>query len=119
MGGGVISFWVDATDLPQVVDAGHPLPVVLSTTTTLTAKGYQQIVALAAAAPLTVPSGSTQATIMCESQPVRWRDDGVAPTASVGMELLVGQVMIYNGPLAALQFIQEAASAKLNVSYYA
>ena len=55
--------------------------------------------------------------IGCEGQAVRWRDDGTAPTASAGMELQPGQALIYDGPLGTIQFIQEAASAKLNVAF--
>lgn len=84
-----------------------------------TPKGYQQIVGLASATTLTVPSGSKIALITCESQAVRWRDDGTNPTASVGMELLVGQALLYDGTLSTIAFIQEAATANLNVSYYA
>lgn len=89
--------------------------------------GYQQITNLTAAVGLTVPArdslgrvGSpTVAYIRCEGQAVRWRDDGVAPTASVGMNLNVGDVLEYDGDLKSIKFIQEAATAKLNVSYYA
>ena len=49
--------------------------------------GYQQITSLTASTALTVPAGATLAVIVPESQSVRWRDDGVAPTASVGMPL--------------------------------
>lgn len=86
--------------------------------------GYQQITSLSSAAGLTIPSpqdGSKLnfALITVESQPVRWRDDRVAPTSSVGMRLEVGDVLEYDGNLNNIQFIEEAASAKLNVSYYA
>lgn len=72
-----------------------------------------------AALALTVPSGATWALIRAESQNVRWRDDGTAPTASVGIELIVGEALQYSGDLKAIQFIQEAASATLDVAYYA
>jgi hypothetical protein len=120
MTGGVISFWVDASELPQVVDAGHPLPVTAAIPVVAAIpKGYQQIVGLAASTALTVPAGSTYALITTQAQAVRWRDDGVAPTATVGMELLIGQALRYDGNLAAIAFIQEAATATLNVAYYA
>lgn len=89
--------------------------------------GYQQITSLSAAANLTVPvtdkSGNKQqatfALIIAESQAVRWRDDGTAPTASVGMTLAVGVPLQYDGDLTNIKFIETAASAKLNISYYA
>jgi hypothetical protein len=88
--------------------------------------GYQQIVGLAAATSLTVPSRDlngrtdtpTIAVIIPETQGVRWRDDGVPPTATVGMPLNVGAVLVYDGDIKAIQFFQQAATATLNVSYY-
>ena len=49
----------------------------------------------------------------------RWRDDGTAPTATVGMLLSAGQTQTFSGDLAALKFIQTGAGvATLNVSFY-
>jgi hypothetical protein len=57
--------------------------------------------------------------IIPESQAVRWRDDGTNPTATVGMPLASGQPMPEGAAaLAAIKFIEQTASAKLNVSYY-
>jgi hypothetical protein len=89
--------------------------------------GYQQITSLSAAAGLTVPavdkSGNKQqptfALIIAEGKDVRWRDDGTNPTASVGMPLAVGVPLQYDGDLTNIKFIETAASAKLNISYYA
>ena len=88
--------------------------------------GYQQITSLSSATSLTVPSKDINglvatpslAVIRCETQGVRWRDDGVAPTASVGMPLSVGDVLLYDGDLKKIQFIEQASSAKLDISYY-
>lgn len=80
--------------------------------------GYQQITSLSAAAALTVPSGAQLAVIECETQPVRWRDDGTNPTSSVGMLLNPGDVLIYDASFANIRFIETTASAKINVSYY-
>lgn len=88
--------------------------------------GYQQIVGLAASTALTVPvrdingiaSTPTVAVIVPETQGVRWRDDGVAPSATVGMPLAVGATLIYDGDLTKIRFFQQAATATLNVSYY-
>ncbi len=43
-------------------------------------KGYQQITDLSSAVSLTVPNGANYAIIEAETQSVRWRDDGTAPT---------------------------------------
>jgi hypothetical protein len=81
--------------------------------------GYQQITSLASAEKLTVPAGATLAIIKAEAQAVRWRDDGTAPTASVGMPMLAtDSALEYSGTLIDLQFIAETDGAILNVSYY-
>tara|TARA_R110000868_G_scaffold102083_5_gene281054 strand:+ start:802 stop:984 length:183 start_codon:yes stop_codon:yes gene_type:complete len=59
------------------------------------------------------------ALIVCETQAVRWRDDGTAPSATVGMPLAVGVAMNYDGDLNKIRFFEQVASAKINVSYYA
>jgi hypothetical protein len=83
--------------------------------------GFQQIVAatLAEATSLAVPAGANVALISADTAPVRWRDDGAAPTTSVGMSLVNGVAPFqYSGTLANLQFIAESGSPILNVSYY-
>ncbi len=88
--------------------------------------GYQQITSLTAAAGLTVPTVTPEglngkpvfALIISEGAPVRWRDDGVAPTATVGMPLAVGVPLQYDGDLNKIKFIQQSATAKINISYY-
>jgi hypothetical protein len=87
--------------------------------------GYQQLTA-AASTGLTVPvrdhtgtSGTpVQAVIVCENQGIRWRDDGVAPTATVGMPLAAGSTLVYDGDLTRFRMIQQAATATINVAYY-
>jgi hypothetical protein len=89
--------------------------------------GYQQITSLSAAAGLTVPQTDLNglnarpsiALITPETQAVRWRDDDVNPTASVGMPLAAGVTLQYDGDLTKIKFIEQTASAKLNVTYYA
>lgn len=80
--------------------------------------GYQQITSLSSSTALTVPRGAIVALIQPETQAVRWRDDGTAPTASVGMPLAVGETLPYTGYLENLRFIEQVASAKLNIAYY-
>lgn len=88
--------------------------------------GYQQITSLSSSAGLTVPTKDVNgligtprfALIRCETQAVRFRDDGVNPTATVGFPLAVGDIFIYDGDLNKIKFIEQAASAKLNISFY-
>lgn len=89
--------------------------------------GYEQITGLSSAKGLTVPSVDlnglackpTLALIVAESTAVRWRDDDVDPTASVGMPLATGVTLQYDGDLSKIRFIEQSASSKLNVTYYA
>jgi hypothetical protein len=85
---------------------------------TYTPLGYQQITSLAAVASLTPPAGATIAFVTVEGAPVRYRDDGTAPTTTVGMPIGIGSQLTYSGNLAAIEFIQQSASATLDVSYY-
>jgi hypothetical protein len=86
--------------------------------------GYEQITNLSTAVglgPLTtaIPNDTIMVLIQAETGGVRWRDDGVAPTASVGMILAAGQTFQYTTPdFTQIQFIQMSAGAILNVNYY-
>lgn len=80
--------------------------------------GYQQIDTLNAAKGLTLPDKAQYALIQPQTQDVRWRDDGTDPTSAVGIVLAAGDDFFYTGDLSAIKFIETAASAKINVSYY-
>lgn len=82
--------------------------------------GYVQITNLTAAVGVgAIPAGTALALITCETQAVRWRDDGVNPTAAVGYPLPTTAELQYTAAgLAALKFIEQAASAKLNIAFY-
>jgi len=89
--------------------------------------GYQQITSLAASVGLTIPTTDAQGNtckpnavlLLSEAQNVRWRADGTAPTATVGMLLpsAATHPFYYDGDLNAIRFIEAAASGKLNVVY--
>ncbi len=89
--------------------------------------GYQQISTLSSSTGLTVPTidpstglaaKANFALITPEAQAVRWRDDGAAPTATVGMPLAAGVTLQYDGDLTKIRFIEQTGGAKLNISYY-
>ena len=80
--------------------------------------GFQQIVGAATSTALTVPTGATFAIIQPVAQAIAWRDDGVAPTATVGMLVPADGELLYDGTLATFRLIQVAATATINVSYY-
>jgi len=84
--------------------------------------GYQQITTVSASIGLTLPANPPQrparAIIIATAQAVRWRDDGTAPTATVGMPLPVNTPLVYDGDLNAIRFFEQAAGAVLDISYY-
>jgi hypothetical protein len=85
--------------------------------------GFQQISAatLAAATALTVPAGANVAIIRVgvASTAVSWRDDGTAPTAAIGMQMLpTDDPFEYSANLAAIQFILSVGLPTLGISYY-
>lgn len=89
--------------------------------------GYQQVAAggTTAAFSLTLPGAANNgplpsfALIQAETQALRWRDDGVDPTTSVGMLIPAGSTLEYFGPLAKLRLVNATAGAVANISYYA
>lgn len=81
--------------------------------------GFQQITNLTAATKLTVPTGGADfAVIRATTANVFWRDDGIAPTSTVGMPILYASdpPFEYFGNVAGIQFI--SATGAINVSYY-
>lgn len=80
--------------------------------------GYVQITNLTSAVGLSAPAGAVIAEIVVEAQGIRYRDDGTAPTASIGMPVAAGNSFQYAGDFTAIQFIQQTSGAILNVSYY-
>lgn len=84
------------------------------------ALGYQQLTVDTSTA-LTLPSNVTVATaiITPEAQAVRYRDDGTAPTATIGQPLAVGATLEYDAKsISSLRFISQVAGGIINVSYY-
>lgn len=87
--------------------------------------GHQQITLGGTATTLTIPGGGKitliGAVMNVEVQNARYRDDGTAPTAGVGLLLKTTDppMEIFGlGNLKALQFIQAVSGAILNVAYY-
>lgn len=65
------------------------------------------------------PNGWTQILIVPETQAIRWRDDGTAPTTTVGQPLPVGSELRYTARgNRDLRFIGQAVNAVLNLTFY-
>jgi hypothetical protein len=85
--------------------------------------GFKQINNMTVARTLAeggaIPPGAVYALLMADTQNVRWRDDGLAPTSTSGMLLRTSDApYLYQGDLDAIQLIQVAATAVLNVAFY-
>ena len=68
-----------------------------------------------------VPVPATYAVICAYTQAVNYRDDGVAPTGTLGtggQGIAAGNCIPYSGTMTALQFIQQTSGAILGVSFY-
>lgn len=56
--------------------------------------------------------------LFAETAAVRWRDDGAAPTAAIGMEIPAAATYSYAGTMTKLQFIAASGSPLLNAAFY-
>ena len=92
--------------------------------------GFQQLTLTGSAQKLTLPTVNTNlsmtvgfAVIQCTGAATTdyasWRDDGTAPTNTIGLQLFSGQELDYSGDVTALQFIIGSGSPVLNIAYYA
>lgn len=80
--------------------------------------GYVQVVLDAAVHIPVIPDGATLALVRVEGQSIRYRDDGVDPTASVGMPLDPGEALSYDAEMAMIRVIAQADGAILNITFY-
>jgi hypothetical protein len=71
-----------------------------------------------------IPAGAVLAVVEVESQTARWRDDGTAPTASVGMPLAAGAPYTFtsqvtdDNALADVKLIPETGSMTVDATFY-
>ena len=84
--------------------------------------GYLQVT-VTTVQSLTIPaacgSNPSLVVIKAETQAVRYRDDGTAPTVTVGMPVAVTDAPIsYEGTISALQFIAQTAGGVVDASFY-
>lgn len=85
--------------------------------------GYCQLTSVSASTLISscsggIPSGANTAIIQAEAKNLRYRDDGTAPQAGVGVQIAAGASILYTGTLSAVRVIEEAASAKVNILFY-
>ena len=66
-----------------------------------------------------VPASATMAVIRAEGAAVRYLDTGVGPTATIGQPILTSDPpLLYTGTSSALEFIQQAPTATVDVLFY-
>lgn len=82
--------------------------------------GYEQITGLSSAKGLNPPKGTAFALVTPETQAVRWvGSTSETLSASVGYPLAAGNELEVDADgLEGFRFIEQAASAKLNVVYF-
>lgn len=82
---------------------------------------FQNITVTATPVGLTVPTTGypKYALIACETNDVRWVDDGSTVSSSNGTLLKVGGVLKYDGDLTLIKFARATGSSgAITVSYY-
>lgn len=119
---------VDSSGNPLDISGGNleiavaPGQSIATNPNTLVPLGFEQLSVTNVAVGLTVPVNAKLALIENDTSvgnPVRWRDDGVAPTAAIGMSLEKGVSFEYTGDLSAIEFVRKGGSnSTLNISYY-
>jgi hypothetical protein len=82
--------------------------------------GFEQITSLGSAVGFaSIPAGATVALVSVNTAPVRMRDDGTSPTASVGLRFPNGlSPYRLQGDLSKVKWIAESGSPVIDVLYY-
>lgn len=69
--------------------------------------------------PPGIPAGTQQLLIIPEVQTIRWRDDGINPTTTVGMPLTANGTLFYDAAnMTDLRVISATAGAVVNITAY-
>lgn len=81
--------------------------------------GHQQVTISTVAVTLVPPALAITRIMVRGTTDVRWRDDGVDPTASAGFPLLAGEVLILDSAFDDLRFIRAGAvDSVLSVAWW-
>lgn len=97
------------------------MPLAPVTTQAAKILGYTQVAAGGADVAYTpvVPAGTEYIEVIASAQAIRWRADGVAPSATVGMPVAAGvPVIFFFQSLTQLQLIAQVAGAALDITFY-
>lgn len=64
------------------------------------------------------PTGTAIALLKIEGGPARYRDDGIDPTATVGMPMAVGESLVYDALMIDMRLIAQSNGSIVDVAYY-
>jgi hypothetical protein len=84
--------------------------------------GFQTLTVSTVVLSLTVPTGATEAYLTCETNDIRYRVDGLDPTATVGHVLVKGQLLTMRSRylLQGMRMIRVGAGdSVLSCTYFA
>jgi hypothetical protein len=83
--------------------------------------GYQNLPVSTTAVTLSVPAGADYAVVRCETNSIRWTDDGTTPTAGAtgnGVPMLAADPPLTIPNPATFKAIRVTADGALHVLYY-
>ena len=83
--------------------------------------GYQQLLNFNAVQSLTIPPAPAPPARPCIITPTancRYRDDGVNPTAALGLPMPANIPLLYDGDLTKFRIIPQSGSATADIVYY-
>jgi len=108
--------------ISNIISGGGPAGVVTTRPPLEIALGFEQLAVSNTAIGLaSIPEKANKAVMTVEDGTLRYRDDGTAPTATVGLKVFVGGTIILNGRDSIQKFLairQGTTDSELNVSYY-
>lgn len=114
--------WILALGLMVPLAAHAAVPTQTQTAPQTPIAPSQMSLGVVTATSLTYPAGTTTAVCTVEGQAVRYRDDGTAPTATVGTLIAIGSVVTIRltnmTSTSNAQFIQTGATALLDCMFY-
>lgn len=84
-------------------------------TVTTSSQSINQLLTTAAWYFTSIPAGTRGVTLQPEGD-IRWRDDGVAPTATVGMKIVTNQGWVYGGDASLIRLIA-SGNTVLNIYF--
>jgi hypothetical protein len=65
-----------------------------------------------------IPAGATMVYLVLETAAARYRDDGAAPTTSVGQPIAQNGTLFYSGTISAMKLIAQTGSPVLDMLFY-